>query len=53
MGSDERGYVVAAVAQPPLVAAPARAEHVLRNGMAVEKSLENPLCRGVQGGSNH
>ena len=21
--------------------------------MAVEKSLENPLCRGVQGGSNH
>ena len=48
---DERGDVIAAVAQAPLVAAPARAKDVLGDGMAVEKSLENPLGRRVQSGS--
>jgi hypothetical protein len=42
---------VAAVAQPPLVAAPPRAQHVLGDWIAIEVCLENPVCGGVQGGS--
>src|SRR5215213_280832 len=49
-GLEQRRYVITAVPQSPLVTGPARAEDVVRNGLAVQISLEYAMCSGVQGG---
>jgi hypothetical protein len=54
--SDHRGRlhqrrdVVAAEAEPPLVRAPARAQHVLTHGNPVDQGLVNAVGRGPQRG---
>src|SRR4029450_10897759 len=43
------GHFVAAVPQPPLVAAPPWAQYVLRDELAIEIGLENAMGCGMQG----
>ena len=49
-GRQQRGHVVAAVAQPPLVGAPAGAQHVVGHRLAVEERFEDAVRGRVQVG---